>query len=126
MSNRSPWRLAAVAFLLVAGLGSLAVAASALAVLGSPNADALVEGGLIVVGGVSGAYALGSLLGAVGVWQRRRWGLLLVLLPQGIVALVLTAILVGGVFDASLIAVAAIAYGAIVCTLAADRRERHG
>jgi hypothetical protein len=115
-----------VAFLLVAGLGSLAVAGSAFAVLGSPNADSLVEGGLIVVGGVSGAYALASLVAAVGVWQRRRWALPVVLVPQGILALALTAILLSGVRDGSVIAVAAIAYAAIVCALAADRREAGG
>jgi hypothetical protein len=116
-----PLAFAAVLLLSISALGGLSVGIPlVVAVLSNPAhvdtrpSDALVPGVVLAYGLLSLGGAVATLLG----WRRAT---LLVVVPQGIVALSLLTIWIGVVEDASLLIVAGIAGGAAILALL-DRR----
>ena len=120
MTRRSRYALAAVALLATAAFGGLAVGVPLVYAQLTIPALASEELGVSAIPIIALAYGLLSLTGALGIWRHRRWATPLVVVSQGIVALVLLAVYAGNP-DWSLLVVAAIAGGAALCALANER-----
>jgi hypothetical protein len=109
MTSRSAAATIAMGLLLTAALGGLVVGIPLLA--SSVARTSLVPLAIL-------AYGLASLAGAIGVSRPTRWALPLVVLSQGVAVGALLSTFATIAREGSLLAVAAVAGGALVATVA--------